>query len=308
MADPSTGEERPTELVYWWTPRGTERVFDLSGWPEEAIGAVKALVESHELAHTWEDACLVVDAEQRDDASALLDEVVAASQPRLDEDADRTAYDLTDWPDYELEVLRDALEGAEITFEWTEDEELLIYEADEARVDELFERLDLRGPDPGVELDGEALTILLTTLFVAADRLAEDADDADAVIEGHRSIVELEQLAVPYGMDPDGWRELVADASRLRRLVEADAGGDGHVIDGEQDVAASMADGADGVEVTEVVEGAEADDADLSDELIADELVDEGVEGDDTTLDGLDGDEAIMALAARVRDRLKRLL
>ena len=34
---------------------------------------------------------------------------------RLDADSDRTAYDLADWPDYELEVLAGALEDEGIT-------------------------------------------------------------------------------------------------------------------------------------------------------------------------------------------------
>ena len=288
MVDSSQGAEQPSELVYWWAPRGSERVFDLAGWPQEAIAMAKALLTEDGMAHSWEDACLVVDAEQRDDAAALLDEVVAASLPHLDEDSNRTAYELADWPDYELETLRAALEDAGVLFEWTDEDELLVYEADEARVDELFDRLDLRGPDPGVELDGEALTSLLTTLFVASDRLADNPDDADAVLDAHRSIQEVEQLAVPYGMNPDGWRVLVADAGELRRLIESEAAGEGEVGPRATatDVSPDSEQGAGGH-----IGGFEDDEED--EEEVAVELF---------------GDDAIVAVAARVRDHLKRLL
>lgn len=292
MTDPSQAQGDPGELVYWWSPRGDERVFDLQGWPDEAVSTAKALLEQDGLEHEWEGTSLVVAADKRDDAAALLDEIVAATQLRLDAAADRTAYDLADWPDYELETLRVALEDAGIVFEWTEDSELLVYEADEARVDELFERLDLRGPNPGIELDGEALTTLLTNLFVAAGTLAEDPDHADAVLEGHRAILELEQLAVPYGMNADGWRVLVADAVELRRLVEADAS------EGEVGTTGRFGD--------DLEQGDDLEDADET-EGDADEDIDADEDGDE---DGvmLYGDDAIMAVAARLRDRLKRLL
>ena len=291
MTDPSQAQGDAGELVYWWSPRGDERVFDLQGWPDEAVSTAKALIEEDGLEHEWEGTSLVVSADKRDAVAALLDEIVAAAQLRLDAGADRTAYDLTDWPDYELETLRVALEDAGIVYEWTEESELLVYESDEGRVDELFERLDLRGPNPGVELDGETLTTLLTNLFVAAGTLADDADDADAVLEGHRAILELEQLAVPYGMNADTWQVLVADATELRHLIEAEAAdGEGPTTSGR--FGEDLEDGGE--------DGGERDVDDERDDA------DEDEDGGDAVV--LYGDDAIMAIAARLRDRLKRLL
>ena len=297
-AGPSEGAARPAQLVYWWAPRGSERVFDLAGWPDEALTMAKALLEEDGMAHSWEGDSLVVDAAERDEAAALLDDVVLACEPRLDADADRTAYDLAGWPDFELELLRGALEDAELLFEWTDEDELLVYESDEQRVDELFERLDLRGPNAGVELDGEALSALLTTLFVASDRLTGNVDDTDAVLAAHRCILEVEELAIPYGMDPDGWEELVADARELRRLIEADADADADDAgapalndDAATDDAAAD-DGSDGdMGGSENAMTAKDDDGDLEED---EEL--------------LEGDEAIVAMAGRLRDRLKRIL
>ncbi len=294
MTDASQGQDQPAELVYWWSPRGDERVFDLSGWPDDALAAAKAVIDEDGMAHSWEGTDLVVAAAQRDDAAALLDEVVAAAQPGLDADADRTGYDLTDWPDYELETLRVALEDAGIIYEWTEESELLVYEADEARVDELFDRLELRGPNPGVELDGEALTSLLTTLFMASDRLATDPDDANAILDAHRAVLDVEQLAVPYGMNGDAWQVLVADATELRRLVEDEAGGYTAVTPAAATSDAVDDDQDDALDDRQV---------DADDDGVVDAVLDEDEE---TVL--LSGDEAIVAVASRLRDRLKRLL
>jgi hypothetical protein len=226
MTDAGDAEGSPAELVYWWAPRGDDRVFDLKAWPDEARATAQALLDEEGVGYRWEEGDLVVDAAAREDVAGILDEVVAANRPRLDLDSNRTAYELGDWPDYEIETLQTALDDEGVLHEWTDDGDLLVYEVDETRVDELFERLDLRGPNPGIELDGEALTSLLTTLFTAADRLSRDAAKADAVVEAHRSILELEQLAVPYGVGPDGWEALVVDAGELRGLLEAEAEGE----------------------------------------------------------------------------------
>src|SRR5215203_1870360 len=91
-ASPAEGE-----LVYWWAPRGDESV---------------------EVEHRWEAGKLVVDAPQRTEVQELLDEVVAASRPRLEADADRVAYELADWPSEELRELEAGLDQEGIVGEW----------------------------------------------------------------------------------------------------------------------------------------------------------------------------------------------
>ena len=146
-SDPSATSGTSDGLVYWWAPRGDERVFDLVSWPPDALHVVRSLLEGAELEHRWEAGKLVVAAAQRQEVQELLDEVVAASRPRLEEDADRVAYELADWPADQLRELEAALDREGILAEWTEEGELLVYEIDEERVDALFEELDLHGPD-----------------------------------------------------------------------------------------------------------------------------------------------------------------
>ncbi|MFN0028894.1 MAG: hypothetical protein ACKV2O_17165 [Acidimicrobiales bacterium] len=315
MSETSEGSAHQAELVYWWAPRGDERVFDLESWPEEALVMTRALFEEDGLEHSWEGNLLVVPAAQRDDAAGLLDEVVAASLPRLDEEADRTAYDLAGWPDFELEQLRSALDGAGLLYEWTDEDELLVYETDEALVDELFERLELRGPDAGVQLEGEALNELLTRLFMAADRLESDQDDTNAILSAHGSIQEVETLAVPYGIQPDTWDAIVADARALRRLIEHGADQDAddagvparilHEADDDDATAEDevVQDATEAAAVDEATIDQHDDDADDDD---ADD--DEAGDGDDDDEAMLYGDDAIRAVSTSLRDRLRRIL
>ena len=94
MSDTGSGE-----LVYWWSPRGDDRVFDLAAWPAEAVQLVGSMLEASEVPHRFEGGELVVASAHRQEAQDLLDEVVAASRTTLEEDEDRVAYELGDWPE-----------------------------------------------------------------------------------------------------------------------------------------------------------------------------------------------------------------
>jgi hypothetical protein len=222
MSETGAGQDQDPELVYWWSPRGDDRVFDLSDWPPEALEVTRSLLAGAEVPHRWEDDRLVVDASLREEAQALLDEVVAASHPRLEADEDRTAYELADWPDDELADLAEALDREGIVHEWTDDGDLLVYAIDEERVDALFDALGLHGPDDGrISLDGEELTQLLSTAFVAADKLGRDARDPDAVVDAVSSSRRLADVSTPVGFDADAWTRLNDQLAELARMLES---------------------------------------------------------------------------------------
>ena len=147
--------------------------------------------------------------------------------PRLEEDADRVAYELADWPADQLRELEAALDHEGILAEWTEEGELLVYETDEERVDALFEQLDLHGPDERISLEGEELTSLLNDVLLAADRLVRDARDPDAVVGAVAAAREVAGVAPPLGFDERAWEQLSAQLAALRDVLEredADAG------------------------------------------------------------------------------------
>jgi hypothetical protein len=225
-------EPRSGELVYFWAPRGADRVFDLGAWPEDARLLVRSMLDTSGVAHAWEGDHLVVAAAQRDECQEILDEVVAASRPRLEEDEDRTAYELGDWPPGEIAVLEAALDEAGILREWTEEGDLLVYESDEARVDALFDELGLRGPDDGtVVLEGEALSGLLDEVYLGADRLSRDPSDPEAVVRYADASARLAEVAVPVGFEEETWARVQRDALSLRDvLADPDADEDDDAV------------------------------------------------------------------------------
>lgn len=220
MSNPDPNPSAASEMVYWWSPRGDERIFELPNWPDEARELARTLFRGAELEHRWEADKIVVPSAQRDDAAALLDEIIAASHPSLDGEADRVAYDLAEWPPHEIEIVLTSLSESGIVHEFTDDAELLVYEGDEATVDALFEQLGLHGPNPGVELDGESLTALLDSLYSASDKLGKNANDPDGVVAAVRAADELESLAVPFGFDHHAWQRMVEETSQLSEILE----------------------------------------------------------------------------------------
>lgn len=226
-------------LRSWWVPDGDARSFELPDWPEEALTALRTLLGDEDVPHRWDDGRLVVDATERDRVVALVAAVVQASSPRFDPDRSHTVYELGEWPDEELEALEAALAEEGVVHAWTDDADLLVYDEDESFVDELFDRLALHGPESADELTGEALTDVLTALFVAADRLVRAPGDASATVDAHRSAVAVVALRPPYGIDPVAWGALVDAAAAIVELVERDAADDDAAVEDDDVVAAA---------------------------------------------------------------------
>ncbi len=218
---PPADDPAAAELVYYWAPRGDERVFDLLGWPPEALQLTRSMLEASAVTHTWEGDKVVVIADDREETQTLLDEVVAAHAPaELTADADKVAYDLAGWPDHELERLTEALSGRGIEFSWTDADELLVYDADEEAVDALFDELELHGPEEGkIELEGDGLTALLTALFICTDRLKDNPNDGDAVIGFAGAAEDVAAVATPIGFDTSDWALLVSRCGELRTTL-----------------------------------------------------------------------------------------
>ena len=171
------------------------------------------------MAHRWEADQLVVAADARQDTQDVLDEVVAASQPRLEADEDRTAYELADWPESELAELADALEREGILHEWTEAGELLVYEVDEARVDALRGARPARSRGrPGAARRRGAEQAPVRRLR-GHRQAGLDAREPDAVVGVVSSAGQLSEVATPVGFDDDTWNRLTGQLAELAELL-----------------------------------------------------------------------------------------
>ncbi len=199
--------------------------YDCSEWSGESRQLLDTMLTSAGIGHGWTGTILGVSSGDEDAVDALIDEVVAAADAGLDPDRAKVVYEVATWSSALQHSLAESLAVAEIAYEWDEHGDLVVYEDDEDRVEEIFDAL----PDPDdpdlVTDDGIEVQDLLSRLFVAAGHLAKRPTDADSVVAAAEVADRLEQLSVPFGFENAVWRNLVGLSCDLRdHLTEIDPG------------------------------------------------------------------------------------
>jgi hypothetical protein len=133
---------------------------------------------------------------------------------------DTVVYDLSEWEPDQVDTLEWAL-GREGLPGVLRDRELTIRVDHEARVDYLIDHLfdDVSGVElPPVVDDGDAdigEMEVLGELFVAADRLAHDADDEVVRAQFEETATVVDTLPLPYGFEVTVWERIRTMAAWL---------------------------------------------------------------------------------------------
>jgi hypothetical protein len=180
------------------------------------------------LPHAWDGTVLVVREVDADVVGAWVAAAETTIELALDPEADKLAYDVEDLSDEHLTLLLRSLLAEQIPHELAADGELFVHEADEEAVEAIFDRIDFPDELPAQddsELDdpddGLVAQEALSDLFEAADRLANDQHNADAVLGVVEGAERLATLPVPFGFDRSEWQALIAQADGVKELVEA---------------------------------------------------------------------------------------
>jgi hypothetical protein len=140
------------------------------------------------------------------------------------DDGEALAYDLADWSDDQRLALTDQLTAEGIPWGWDGDE-LLVELLDEARVEELVEGIDFPDALDADESDDgdDAAPEVMSTLYVAADRLRANPDHRESVMAVLDAAEAAHDLAVPFGIEPPTWRAILEQVDALAdALGEAD--------------------------------------------------------------------------------------
>ncbi|MEI6402976.1 MAG: hypothetical protein WCP59_12385 [Actinomycetota bacterium] len=224
--------------------------YDLSAWNFDQQAALAAAMADAEIPHGWMGTELVVP----DDFEDMADDLIAEVEERLgityDEsieygepieygevvvvlrgDEPTTEYDLDEWPADDRTLAGRALTDALLAHRW-DGTVLLVRTADEAVVDALLdtvergEFVDLEASAPaGVDPDLDAE--ILTTFFLAGERLRRNPLDAD----GLEQLVAASEVAdpdrPPFGVQPRLWQQTCALADRVVDALVGDTGDTG---------------------------------------------------------------------------------
>jgi hypothetical protein len=230
-----------------WNPDDPDAArvhYDLSAWNFDQQAELAAAMADAEIPHGWVGTELVVPEEFEDVADDLIAEVEERLGVAYDEsieygevvvvlrdDEPTTEYDLDEWPADDRALAGRALTDALLAHRW-DGTVLLVRTADEAVVEALldtvergeFVDLDASAPagvDP--ELDAE----ILTTFFLAGERLRRNPLDAD----GLEQLVAATEVAdpdrPPFGVQPRLWQQTCALADRVVEALVGDIGDTG---------------------------------------------------------------------------------
>jgi hypothetical protein len=158
-----------------------------------------------------------------------------------EQDHEVLVYELGEWTPEERARLGLLLEGEGIPHQW-DGEDLLVPDAEEARVDAVLDQVEFPDQLDAVDDDGddEARYMVVSDLFVAMDRLS-NATTAEAELAAEVITAVEAALAIPrpFGIDDPDWAdirrrsaaisealqtevddvEIIADANLLRDLL-----------------------------------------------------------------------------------------
>ena len=200
--------------------------YDVSGWSFDQRAELSEALAEAELPHAWDGDEVVVPELVEADVDRLFDELEKILGPfaiALDDDAESTEFGLDEWSDADRAVLTEALVASEVPHRW--DGATVVVAADaEHAVDDLLDAIEA-GELLGDGGDGAAAAPegALSTMFLAADRLAKDPLDAGA----RGDLLELGTLidarTPPYGMAQRPWASAVGGVDAIVELIERDA-------------------------------------------------------------------------------------
>jgi hypothetical protein len=225
------------------SPDGEQLAYEFEEWDNQSRVLLDQLLEGESIMHVWEGATLVVRAQDESRVDELVEQVEVSNQPTLDPDKEQIVFELEGWPEEKRAALSTSLEEAGISYGHDENDDLVVLEEDEERVEAVLDQVDFNfsldaedvadddeeGEDDGD--DGLAAQDAMSELFVAADRLMHDPDDSAGVLRLTDAATTVEGMALPYGFAPGVWSEIIEHAAALRTLLETADSDDDAVIE-----------------------------------------------------------------------------
>jgi hypothetical protein len=227
-------DERPAGVDESRTGQVT---YELHDWAGESRVMLESLLAGQRVPHAWEGTNLIAPAALESKVDALVDQVAVTTEPNLDPDAPKVAYELADWDDEQQTELIQALDAKGIPYDFDVDGSLVVHESDDTVVEAVFDDLTAGDETDGVdevdetdEADAEADGDVAAAATGAADA-EEDLDDGDDGIDGEAgdeplayedSGLELDAQMVMSGLfdAADRLRKKAGDHQGILTMVE----------------------------------------------------------------------------------------
>ena len=200
--------------------------YDMSVWTFDQRAELSEALADADFPHYWDGDELIVPEAIEAEVDALFERLEALFGPFpmiLQDDAESTEFGLDEWTDVDRKVLTEALIDAEIPHRWDGTTVIVAADAEHA-VDDLLDAIE-SGELLGGDADEGAAPPegALSTMFLAADKLAKDPLDAGA----RSTLIDLQgridAKQPPYGLAHRTWAAGVEGVDTIVALVGAQA-------------------------------------------------------------------------------------
>jgi len=208
------GDESDEQLAY-----------ELHSWDGRIRKHLDSLLTGAGVDHAWQGATLIVRESDEEAVDALVAEADAAGRPQLDRAQPTMAYEMGDYDDEQIARVSEALSNETIPHEFDPGGDLVVHEADEDRVDAVFDNLAAGAASqfgPGV--DGVKPHMVIGELFLIAGKLRKASGDAKAVQNFRQTSNLAHQLKLPFGVQSTDWRAILDDCAALSDLLDPTVG------------------------------------------------------------------------------------
>ena len=210
--------------------------YDVTVWSFDQQAELAEAMADGNIPHAWDGTELVVPEAVEDQVDAVFERLEQELGPFpivLEAGEPSTEFGLDEWTDADRAVLTESLVVSEVPHRW-EGTTVVVAEDAEDAVDDLLDAIE-SGELMGVDESGanEPPEGVLSTIFLAVDKLAKDPIDA----KSRRELIDLNGVIdakhPPYALAPRTWVGAVAGVNRIVDRIMADA--DGDVIDNGAD-------------------------------------------------------------------------
>ena len=216
MSDP-VNPTNPLDL-----PEEEQVVYELGGWSFDMQAEAAEVLAESQIPHGWDGTDLVVHVDWEQMVDELLDAVERGATGTVEEDDDELVYELDEWPAEDREALTAKLDEAGVTHRWEGDATLVVAPGDEAVVEAILDGVEYPDAIAGAEVDDEATAAaeaasfeVLSSLFLAADRLKGNPLDPEGIADLSDALEDADADVPPFGIVPGLWRDAVERGNRL---------------------------------------------------------------------------------------------
>jgi hypothetical protein len=209
-------------------PEDEQVVYELGEWSLDLQAEAAELLAESEIPHAWDGTDLIVHVDWENTVDELLDDLERGATGDVDASDDEVVYELDEWSAEDREKLTAKLAEAEIPHQWEGEVTLVVSPQDEELVEAVLDELEfphaleVEAIEPVDEAAEESSFEVLSSLFLAADRLKGNPLDPEGITDLTDALEHADADAPPFGIVPGLWRDAVERANRIADALADD--------------------------------------------------------------------------------------